>query len=173
MHPKVKSVYDGLEESLTQLEAMAAEYDVDKLNHSPEKGKWSAIQHMEHLVLVEVGVLAYMRKKIPHLDASNKTGLKSKLKFLAMKMFFLSGGKAKAPKITATVPDRAELADTMSKWRKTRADWKTFMRDLPEETMELSVFRHPYAGPLNFYQTVEFLQAHFDHHLRAIKKCLR
>jgi hypothetical protein len=34
------------------------------------------------------------------------------------------------------------------------------------------VYRHPYAGPLNIAETLEFIDVHFDNHVRHIDRIL-
>jgi hypothetical protein len=41
-----------------------------------------------------------------------------------------------------------------------------------KENKDNMVYRHPYAGPLNIFETLHFLVAHYDNHMRQTEKLL-
>ena len=55
-----------------------AAYSDEQLNTKPADGGWSPIQVLHHLLLVEEGTLAYVRKKLSFNPTLEKTGLASR-----------------------------------------------------------------------------------------------
>ena len=45
-----------------------------------------------------------------------------------------------------------------------------FVENLDEDYYERQVFKHPYAGRLNLYQTLEFLANHYHHHQHQLRR---
>jgi len=163
--------FDKLEKSKAEVLAFSREASVEQLNFRPD-GKWSVLQHIHHVILAENAIVAYMRKKKPHLTNQDKTGISAKLKLQSVKVALNVGYKAKAPSITADLPETSVLEAEEKFWEAGRADLKSLLDEMPESTMELGIFKHPVAGRLNGYQALDFMLFHLEHHRKAMVKCL-
>jgi hypothetical protein len=42
------------------------------------------------------------------------------------------------------------------------------LEEIKSNTQDDMVYQHPYAGPLNIAETLEFIDVHFDNHVRHI-----
>ncbi len=151
------------------LDKLAAYSDV-QLNTPPAEGGWSPIQVLHHLLLVEEGTLAYVRKKLSFNPLLEKIGLANYWRHFLLTVFIETPLKFKAPAGISgpNLPEFATLAETRARWEKARRDWAVFFGELPEELLDKQVFKHPFVGRLGWRQTVVFLDGHFRRHRRQI-----
>ncbi len=119
------------------------------------------MQILHHLLLVEEGTLAYVRKKL-------------RRNFL-LTVFIEMPIKFKAPPGISGqhLPAYATLADTRARWEKARQNWAAFLGELPEELLDKQVFKHPFVGRLGWRQTVVFLDGHFRRHGRQLRRGMK
>lgn len=169
---KKDQYFQQLEEIRSELEKLAKSATNEQLNLQPE-GKWSALQHMHHLILAESAIMQYIRKKMPHVTEKDKTGLSAALKLKSVRVALGAGYKAKAPAVTSEdIPEKSTFEEVKKAWDAGRADLQALISEIPEDSWELAIFKHPVAGRLNGYQALEFMEIHMNHHIKAIRKCL-
>ena len=60
----------------------------------------------------------------------------------------------------------------MRSWDEARASWRALLDGFPAALESRLVFRHPFVGLLGLADTLGFLQAHLDHHLRQVERAL-
>lgn len=156
---------------VTELDQWSAE------NHLKQpEGGWSASQMIEHLLASEWGTLGYMKKKTSSgFEAIELAGAENAQSSQALNNRLASGERYKAP---AVLPDPVGATDwgTQKKqWDAMRVDFEQFLNQLTPEFFDRLVFRQPLAGPLNLFQTLEFVKHHIEHHqpqLERIKAAL-
>lgn len=168
MNLKLEAKYLRLEQSRNRLLDELEGLDENLLNTPAAGGKWSIIQHIAHLLLVDKATMGYMQHKILLQDALPTSSFSHSFKSLLLKLVLQSGKKYKAPPSVATVPEHAKLPELRQEWDDIRFKLEDVLTDIPPQLLDKCLFRHPYAGPLSISQTLTFLQDHFDHHLRAI-----
>ena len=134
----------------------------------PDEG-WSNLQAGWHLIKSERQTLEYIRKKIQAGTGLSRAGLKAKLRHFVLVTSLKSPIKFRAPVSSIHPPDEANSKETIAEWRKTRLLWGDFLKEFPAELAGHEIFRHPLAGRINLYQTLDFLQQHFKHHLRQLR----
>jgi hypothetical protein len=62
------------------------------------------------------------------------------------------------------------LDDLIIRWEAARTGLRQALEQIPPETLTIPISRHPVAGPMDARETLEFLAAHLDHHLRQIRR---
>ena len=168
MNLKLEAKYLRLEQSRNRLLDELDGLDEELLNMPAPGGKWSIIQHVAHLLLVDKVTMGYVQRKIVLQDELQPSSFSHSFKSLLLKLALQSGKKYKSPPSVATVPDYAYLPELRQEWDDIRFKLEDVLTDIPPHLLDKCLFRHPYAGPLTISQTLSFLQDHFDHHLRTI-----
>ncbi|PRY12295.1 DinB family protein [Pontibacter ummariensis] len=170
MNPKLEEKYLRLEKCRNMLLDELEGLDDALLNSPPAEGKWSINQTMAHLVLVERRMLDYVQYKLKQQEAFPEASFSQGLKSLLLKLALQSGKKFKAPDVVATVPDNIALATLRQEWDEVRFRLEDLLTELPVHLLNKCLFKHPVAGPLTMFQTLTFVQDHFNHHLRQIQQ---
>ncbi|MGE0453809.1 MAG: DinB family protein [Vicinamibacteria bacterium] len=172
MDQALEQAFARLEARRKQLLDLAAGSGEAAFNQRPRPDAWSAAQALEHVLLSESLSIGYLRKKMQAGPALPQAGLASALKLLALRAFLASPLRARAPKVSASVPDQSNLEDLRARWDATRSELKGLLDGFPPELLGRLVFRHPFVGMLTLPHTLGFLQAHFDHHERQVRAAL-
>ena len=60
------------------------------------------------------------------------------------------------------------LGELVDRWEDIRRKIKDLLESIDTDNPQNMVYQHPYAGPLNIAETLEFLEVHFDNHIRHI-----
>jgi uncharacterized damage-inducible protein DinB len=169
-----------LERSFSQLEKIRAEIletvsslPVETLNTPTDEGKWSILQILHHVAIVEAGTLQYIKKKSQKPNDIPKIGFLVPLKMVFLAMVLRSNIKIKAPKILGEPPIQLELKVLVNNWEQTRGDFYLFLEQLPEDSNNKAVFKHPMVGRIGLVHMLKFLIEHFEHHERQIAKYLK
>lgn len=168
MNLKLEAKYLRLEQSRNRLLDELEGLDEDLLNTPAAVGKWSILQHIAHLLLVDKVMMQYVQHKLAQQDKLRSAALSHSIRSLLLKLALQSGKRYKAPPMVATVPDYAALAALRQEWDDIRFMLEDVLTDIPPQHLDKCLFRHPYAGPLTISQALTFLQDHFNHHHRAI-----
>jgi hypothetical protein len=157
----------------TLLAALARHSD-EALNQIPAGGGWSAIQTAHHLLLAEQGALQYVRKKLSAPATFERVGLGARWRSGLLWLAMVSPLKFSAPTNVSgeKLPAWATLADTQAEWRRIRAEWADFFATLPDGLADKAVFKHPRAGRIGWLQMLAFFDAHFNRHLKQIRRAL-
>lgn len=143
----------------------------ERLAFRPEGKSWCALDVVQHLVLVEEGVVGYARKKlqappqpVPGLD-------RAKLALLALVL--RSPLRFRAP-VPAVIPEETfPLAELSTRWEKVRGELREVLGSLPEERRRTLLFRHPAGGALDPAGTLLFIEEHAKHHDTQIRRTWR
>lgn len=164
---------DVMDNHLTELEKSVLAHPQEKLSVPHEDGKWSVIQIMSHLYDSELSILAYIQKKTSSgKDGLKKTTLKSWFNSRTLSLAFKSPFKFKSPEVVAN-PSNDWVADELfKKWHSWRTDMRQQLLSLDPKFVEMGVFKHPYAGRLNLWQTFDFFKSHFERHHKQIIRIL-
>ncbi|MCJ8166383.1 DinB family protein [Pontibacter sp. E15-1] len=169
MNLKLETKYLGLENSRNRLLDELEGLDDEQLNTSVEEGKWSIVQHLAHVLLVDKSAMDYVLYKLEHAHDLPAASLSNAIKSLALKLALRSGKKYAAPPAVAAIPSHVSLTALRHEWDDNRFQLEDVLTDFPDELLDRCIFKHPHVGPLTISQTLTFLQDHFDHHLRAIR----
>ncbi len=173
MSVKIQAAFEPISHKMNDLFNELNKISFEELNKPIEEGKWSILQHLEHLFLSEEASLAYINKKSQFPETLKVVGEKGDEAIQAIRMYMDNPNPqmtVKAPDWVTPKQDEYTLVEIEKKWRKLRVDMQTKMESLGEEMMLMDLYRHPFAGKMNLYQALQFVEIHFNHHLKAIKK---
>lgn len=173
MPGKISLAWKPLTTELNQLFSRLEKLDNHTLNKSFEENKWSILQHLEHLYLSEAASLAYINKKKLFPETLEEVGAKGEQAIAAIKMYFNNPNPEmgiKAPDWVTPKQEVYELKEVSTRWKKLREEMQNTMLELGEEQMKMDLYRHPFAGKMNLYHALQFIELHFKHHLKAIDK---
>jgi len=158
-----------LEENRKKLYHLLESLDSVKLNYRPAEDKWSITQIVFHLVKAEqlsvISINTESRK-----PGGRKAGMSAHFRSLLLNSSLMTPLKFKAPLILGNMPKEYDINELLTKWLTVRNKLHNALGEIDNESGKKYLFKHPYAGRLNIYQTMEFLVRHFNHHNRQIKK---
>lgn len=140
-----------------------------RLSWRPGETAWSALDTVQHLVLVEEGVVGYARKKLlgpPQPDG----GLPGRLRFALFVAAMRSPLRFRAPVPQVLPTETLPLATLSERWRANGSALRALLSGLGEERASALFFRHPVAGPLGPAETVAFLHEHGRHHEAILRR---
>jgi hypothetical protein len=130
----------------------------------PTNGGWSALEVLDHLVRVEVGISAEVAKG---LAQPQRLGIRDRVGFVFVERVFLSRRRVKVPQAVKelVLPGRdLGLGEIAARWERTRADLARLGREVEASGCRGGVFRHPVSGWMSFERVLRFLSAHMVHH---------
>lgn len=172
MDTQLEQQFGKLQQSLSQLFMHLDQVPEELMSKCVEEGKWSVLQVMHHVMMAEKGSLAYMRKKLQHFDDRKppKAGFRELIRSFALTTFLMSPFKAKSPERIAAFPEQINYNELKITWLQTRKELDAFLEELPNEVLELALYKHPIAGRLNVSQCLNFFQSHFNRHRKQIDR---
>jgi len=147
------------------------DHSAERLGFRPEGKGWCALDVVQHLVLVEEGVVGYARKKLQAPAQPVSFVDRAKLALLV--------GLLKAPtRVRAPVPqvvpvETLPLAELRPRWERVRKELREVLAELQGERLRTMLFRHPVGGPLDAVGTLTFLDEHAKHHDAQIRRIWR
>ncbi len=170
MHETIAPHWDKLSrlrnEWIAQLEILPQE-----IRSARPSGGWNILQVLEHVIISETGTLGYMKKKtaapwseIPQANddhSAKATQLNEALK---------SEKRWKAPDVLPEPSGSQSLDNMVNYWDGLRAEYQAFLSDLDPAYYDRTIFRHPFSGPLDLYQTLDFLGNHILHHQYQVER---
>lgn len=175
---KIDQQLNRLDQSLEQLIALLSTYSSEQLNRKPAPEAWSAMQVVNHLLMAETGSAYYLRKKLSdpdNLSNLSKAGLGTAFRNNLLKLsLWVPYVKFKAPPMVSTdkLPLVSERDVVFEQWKTARKDLRAYLATLPEAIFAQEAYRHPRAGRITIGHMLEFFEAHFNRHLKQIKRTL-
>ena len=167
MLPQLRERFQAIEDRRNALLTKLAGLSEDQLRYHPKPGSWSLLQVAEHLVLLEELVYAAMTKDnrpIVRRRWWHKIG--EWLLSLVLKYQLRVPAPTKRIVPVADTP----LEDIRRHWESVRDRFRTFLEASTPESVQRLGLRHPVSGPYDIPGTLEFVAAHFDHHLNQIRR---
>ena len=172
METTIKYQWHNLENKRVKLMTDLSKHNHIVLNKKPTPEAWSTLQVMQHLMTAELASLTYMKKKLSYGVNIPKSGFKSKLRRLALKIVFVLPFKYKAPTQLETFPESGDFEALKTKWASQRLDLQDFIDKLPDNVIVSEIWRHQIFGKMNISQMIDFFETHFDRHQKQIEKTL-
>ena len=166
------SRFERLEATRVGVAARLDRHDRAALNRPRADGGWSALQVLHHVIAAEAGTQRYISKKMLAGPNLPRAGLASRMRLLALQAAIVLPFRFRAPAVTADVPDEADPAELLARWQETREGLRTLLEGFPDELVDRVVFRHLLVGLMGLHDTLDFLQAHLDHHVRQVERLL-
>ena len=161
--PKVDKQLQKLDVELTELLKVLKDYSERALNKRPAENKWSVLQVMNHLILVEGYGKAYVEKKLSFNPELKKAGMAGSLRKFMMNASIKIPFKINAPAPVSgdNLPEESGFWETAKKWKQQREELRVFLENLPAEHFNKELYKHPLAGKMSLYGLMDFNVAHF------------
>lgn len=164
MLPKIQERYERL---LAKRQALLQRLDTcstDELSFKAGPDKWSAMEALEHLVIVEENFLEQVRANTP--ASSLNPDKRSPKNYSIVLKVMQRDVEVDVPHESMAPHGHISFTELLDKWDGIRKTLQVLLEGIEEEAGENMVYQHPYAGPLNITETLEFIEVHFDNHAR-------
>jgi len=145
------------------------------LNQAPERGGWSVLQVVYHIVLVEEASLAYIKRKLSFGDDIPKAGFKAWFRAFYLRLIFLLPIKIKAPDIVnvENMPGEIRFWEVLKKWKDVRKETEEFLDNMPDHLLKTELFKHTLVGKMSIRNMLIFFQLHFNRHQKQLQKVMK
>lgn len=173
MHAQLSENYQELVKMKDHLLDDLAGWDIEILQKKPDEMRWSVVQIVNHLILVERMSLVYIKKKYPAINELGEEGLKQKLAMKGMKLAQRSTKKFKAPSAVGQPQNEDDLEQLKVEWTKAQGDLKVFLEDYPDKYLKKLLFKHPFVGRLSLAQMMKVNLYHMVRHKSQIDSLLK
>jgi len=154
--------------TLDELEAATPE----EREFHPGSGAWSLTDVARHLSLVEgktTRVLAQRRvtgiARRPMVDALVRQPL--------LWAYFGSPWRAKIPAPSVAPDPAVPLAQVRAEWEAAHAMLAAHLEGVTERDAHAIVYRHPFGGYMDLFDTLRFVVRHHDHHREQLARIRR
>jgi hypothetical protein len=170
MNQKLELLFQEFEEVKTTFTSLIESFSRDKRAAKPAEG-WNMLQVMEHVIWSETGTLEYMKRKTkaPWAEIETTTEAEQKQSTL-LNGALISEKRWKAPDILPDPTGAQSVENMLVYWDNVRLEYVNFLESLDENYHNRLIFKHPFSGRLNLYQTLEFLINHVLHHIHQLKR---
>jgi hypothetical protein len=170
MLQNIQEQYDSLKLKLEALLQHLDSLSGEELSFKAGPDKWSIVEVVEHLVIAEEDLLKQLSTNIPAstLDPEAKTPEKHQTVIKVMERDI----EVDVPHESLEPHGRIALDDLLNQWDDIRKKLPGLLAEVEPEKKDDPVFRHPYGGPLDIADTLQFFEVHFDNHMRHIDRIL-
>jgi len=141
-----------------------------ELNFKAGRDKWSVVEVVEHLVIVEDDLLHQLSRNMVNSTLDDK--LRSIEKYKTVIKVMERDIPVDVPDPRAEPQGRVALDKLLDRWENIRIKLHQLIGGMNPENKDRLVYSHPFAGPLDIFETLHFFEAHFDSHLRHIDRIL-
>lgn len=170
MDARLEKLFDRMEENRAALLSSLEMLSENQLAYKPEGNRWSINEVIQHLVLSEQGTHRYLMKK-NQAASLPRASLAATLRSIGLTLFMRLPVKFKMPARANAAPGGdVPLSQLKREWEETRQNLRQFITELPPERQRVLIFRHPFMGYFNIYQTLRFIEEHIRHHLKQIRR---
>jgi hypothetical protein len=170
MRQNIQERYERLREKRRALLQRLKSYSEEKLSFKAGPDKWSATEAIEHLVVVEENFLEQVRTNTPVsiLDPEKRTPDKYQVVLKVMR----KDVAVDVPHESIEPKGRFSLTELLKRWDDIRERMAVLLEEIEAQGEEGMVYQHPYGGPLNIVEALEFMEVHFDNHARHMELIL-
>lgn len=170
MNTRLEKLFHRMEANRAALLSSLEMFSENQLAYKPTGDRWSIKEVIQHLILSEQGTHRYLMKK-NQAAFLPPAGLTATLRSIGLTLFLRLPIKFKVPSRANVVPGGdASFSQLKQEWEETRQHLRQFIAELPPERRRVLIFRHPFMGYFNIYQTLRFIEEHIRHHLRQIQR---
>jgi len=166
----IKDKLDSLTKKREDLLGIIANRSTEELTYKAAADKWSVVEVVEHLVIVDQDLLNQIASRDPNPPLDSRARSAENFKTVI---------KVMERDIPVDVPDeRAEphgrftLDELLNRWADIQQKLHGRLAEVNSENKDKLVYRHPFAGPLTITETLHFIVVHFDNHMRHIDRIL-
>lgn len=170
MLPNIQEKFDSLKLKREALLEHLGSLSTDVTSFKAGSDKWSIVEVVEHLVIVEKDLLRQLSVNVPTstLDIKSKIPQKHQTVIKVMER-----------DIAVDVPDESmepqgslSLDELLNQWDDIRKKIQRTLSEMKSENKDNLVYQHPFGGPLDIVEALQFVDVHFDNHIRHIDRIL-
>jgi hypothetical protein len=170
MNQNLELLLQEFEEVKDTFTSLIESFSGDQRVAKPAEG-WSMLQVMEHIIWSETGTLEYMKRKTQAPWAEIEiTSDEEHKKSTQLNGALKSDKRWKAPDVLPDPTGAQSLENMIVYWDNLRVEYSKFLESVDENYHNRLIFKHPFSGRLNLYQTMEFLNNHVLHHIHQLKR---
>jgi len=133
----------------------------DQLNKKVNENQWSIMQVLDHLYLMEAGLVKIMNKTF-------KTGTSEEISDKPIQLTLDRSRKFNAPNYFVPTNDFVTLEEMKQKLTSSRNALHTFVEETKDNNLEDKGFPHPAFGQMKLKQWIPFIGLHEKRHLEQI-----
>lgn len=153
----------GLDEKRNELLAFVEEVSEKEAAAKPDENRWSILEVLEHLYLMEQLVVYQMNQALKQGDLQQAS--KKPIHRTTNRDY-----KVDAPQSVRPKGEFQALKDAKDGLKKSREATLFLIHNKDEETLKNRVFPHPSFGDMDLEQWVEFIGWHELRHLEQMKE---
>ena len=171
---KIQKQLDRMDQQKQVLMDLIRTLPDEKYRRQPHRDSWSVGQVANHLYLSESLSLAYLKKKLSYPETIPGFNLKSWWAVFLVKFTLWVNVKVKAPAKIDMWGEQEVLSpeELNQKWNLERKEMQSVISlHLPQFSSHL-VYNHPFAGRMTMRQMLIFMNHHFHHHLRQVRRII-
>lgn len=166
MAPEERSeLISALEKSQQEFQAAAASLSEEQARAKPEPSRWSVLECVEHVTVVEEIFLGRLeaapRLESPRVDKQREAELAARVPDRT--------NRAEAPERARPTGRFASLAEALDQFHLARARTMQFARDRAADLYSLSL-EHPRFGSLNGAEYIVIIAGHARRHAAQIRE---
>lgn len=169
----ITEIYDSNDEIRRKLKDLLADIPAEIAEKIPEEGKWSVANIVEHLQIVETGMLRICAKLLSKAEKNHELGdgtvigsgkLDQKnIEFVRIKM--------EAPEMVRPTGTRT-VAESLAAMRETRRSLDELRPMFEKFDCNIQKFPHPFFGDLSAAEWLRLIGLHELRHIRQINNLL-
>lgn len=142
-----------------------------ELRQKPEPNTWNALQVLEHVIGSEKGTLGYMLKKTQaDVDSLEVATDKNQRESEKLNEVLQSTHRYQKPEVLPDPNGDNAMEEYRAAWNQLNKEYWKFFESLDEDYLDKQLFRHPFSGKLNAFQTLDFLIHHITHHMHQLNR---
>jgi hypothetical protein len=163
---KFENLQKKREALLQHLDSLSSEI----LSFKADADKWSMVEVIEHLVMVEENLIKQLSANVPAstLDPESRSPAKHQTVIKVMERDI----QVDVPHESMEPHGRLTLDELLDHWDGFRKKLHELLAEITAEKKDDLVYQHPYGGPLDISDTLQFIETHFDNHMRHIDRIL-
>jgi uncharacterized damage-inducible protein DinB len=160
--------FDSLERNRRELEAGLSALPQAELGFRPGPQRWSILMTLEHVVVSEEGIAAEMEQALNGLRPPQEARSPSAIRMVLFAMN--QDVPVDVPAKELEPSGEPAIGELLERWRRARRSMQQSLNAILPADEALPVFRHPFGGPMDAGETLDFLIAHLDNHTRQIHR---
>lgn len=163
----IRKTFESLEKKYRRLRQHLDSLTDDVLYFKAGADKWSVVEAIEHLVVAEEDMVEQLTG-----DASTNAldpGDRSAKNFQIVIKVMTNDIPVDVPDKSMEPHGRFSLEELLTRWDTARQKAAACIMAINDENAGDLVYRHPFAGPLDMAETLQFIDVHFDNHMRHLE----
>ncbi|WP_201714004.1 DinB family protein [Rossellomorea arthrocnemi] len=159
MEKEITIIEDIRSEILNSVEDLST----DQLNTESEEGRWTIMQVLEHLYLME-------RSLTKTLQLTLEKGEEKDVESKPIHFTVDRSTKVVAPPFVVPTEEKQSLQQMKAKLEASRKDLLTFLNTTSKEALQKKAYPHPIFGHIRLDEWVPFIGYHEKRHLEQIQE---